>query len=309
MSDRKLLLDLGGTNLRAGLGSVDTLLIDDISKTKVDKDEEIFKVIRSYVEKNNIKEIIFSAAGPRSINKVSMTNRSLEINGTHIEDEFNVSRCDILNDWESIGYCLPLLKDEDFIQLKGGQRNPKETSVAIGPGTGLGFSILRYVNDIPYVFATELGNTKSFNDYLLNIFKLKPCNDFSVLESFLSGTGIQKIYKSISGESMPTEDIVDSYGDNKLATELLNNFCKAFGRILADINLTILANGGVYFAGSLMRRIHKLEAIEYLFEEFDSHNSRHHKDLLINTSINLITKEHTPLYGNLNYSIVRRMHE
>ena len=309
MSDRKLLLDLGGTNLRAGLGSTDTFLIDDISKTRVDKNEEIFEVIRSYIKKDNIKEIIFSAAGPRSTNKVSMTNRSLEISGTSIEDEFKVSRCDMLNDWESIGYCLPLLNDEDFIQLKGGQRNPEETSIAIGPGTGLGFSILRYINNTPYVFATELGNTKSFNDYLFKRFELEPSNDFSVLESFLSGTGIQKIYRSISGEDVSSEDVVDSYGDDKKATQLLNNFCRAFGRILADLNLTILAKGGIYFAGGLMRRIHKLEAIEYLFQEFNSHNSKHHKDLLKNTSINLITKEHTPLYGNLNYSIVRRMHE
>ena len=92
MSDRKLLLDLGGTNLRAGLGSTDTFLIDDISKTRVDKSEEIFEVIRSYLKKDNIKEIIFSVAGPRSTNKVSMTNRSLQINGTSIEDEFKVSR-------------------------------------------------------------------------------------------------------------------------------------------------------------------------------------------------------------------------
>ena len=224
MSDRKLLLDLGGTNLRAGLGSTDTFHIEDISKTRVDKNEEIFEVIRSYIKKDNIKEIIFSAAGPRSTNKVSMTNRSLEINGTSIEDEFKVSRCDMLNDWESIGYCLPLLNDEDFIQLKEGQRNPEETSIAIGPGTGLGFSILRYINNTPYVFATELGNTKSFNDYLFERFELEPSNDFSVLESFLSGTGIQKIYRSISGEDVSSEDIVDSYGDNKKATQLLNNF-------------------------------------------------------------------------------------
>ena len=107
-----------------------------------------------------------------------MTNRSLEISGTSIEDEFKVSRCDMLNDWESIGYCLPLLNDEDFIQLKEGQRNPEETSIAIGPGTGLGFSILRYINNTPYVFATELGNTKSFNDYLFERFELEPSNDF-----------------------------------------------------------------------------------------------------------------------------------
>ena len=66
---------------------------------------------------------------------------------------------------------------------------------------------------------------------------------------------------SISGEYVSSQDKVDTYGDNKKATQLLNNFCRAFGRILADLNLTILAKGGIYFAGGLMRRIHKLESI------------------------------------------------
>ena len=35
----------------------------------------------------------------------------------------------------------------------------------------------------------------------------------------------------------------------------------------------------------------------------------HHYHTNEDEVINLITKEHTPLYGNLNYSIVRRFHE
>ena len=46
-----------------------------------------------------------------------MTNRSLEISGTSIEDELT-SRCDMLNDWESIGYCSSLLNDEDLFSSR-----------------------------------------------------------------------------------------------------------------------------------------------------------------------------------------------
>ncbi len=306
---KKLLLDLGGTNLRAGIGDAKDLSIIDVSKTKVSSNEEIFNVIKDYTKDENLNEIIFSAAGPRHDNVVSMTNRSLELDGNVIQNTFKVNRCDMLNDWESIGYCLPLLNQDDFILLKGGNREPKKTSIAIGPGTGLGVSILRHINQIPYVFATELGNTKSFNNYLNQQFQIQNTSDFKVLENYLSGTGIQKIYKSISGISLSSEQIVDAYNLDKTATFVIDNFCKCLGRVLADLNLTVMAVGGIYFAGALMRRMQKLGAVELLISEFNEHHSQHHRKILTDTSIHLITKEHTPLYGNLNYSIVRRLHE
>ena len=90
---------------------------------------------------------------------------------------------------------------------------------------------------------------------------------------------------------------------------MLNNFGKSMGRVLADLSLTSMATGGIYFAGSLMRSLSQLDVIAALKDEYEDHASEHHQSILKNISINLITKPHTPLYGNLNYSIVRRLHE
>ena len=106
-----------------------------------------------------------------------------------------------------------------------------------------------------------------------------------------------------------SEAIVDSYNSDELSTEILNSFGKALGRILADLSLTSMSTGGIYFAGSLMRALNELEVMKYLTKEYDDHNSSHHQEILNNIPMNLITKQHTPLYGNLNYSIVRRLHE
>ena len=94
MIRKKLLLDLGGTNLRAGIGDAKDLSIIDVSKTKVSSNEEIFNVIKDYTKDENLNEIIFSAAGPRHENVVSMTNRSLELDGNVIQNTFKVNRCD-----------------------------------------------------------------------------------------------------------------------------------------------------------------------------------------------------------------------
>ncbi len=309
MSTETLLIDLGGTNLRAGAGDTSSMTISDIQKIKVDTNKDIFDAINEINSKNNYEEIVISAAGPVSENKISMTNRELEISATDLEKELNVKECHLLNDWESIGYSLPLMTKNDFNVIKSGNMDNSQTCLAIGPGTGLGFSVLRHVRNVPYVYPTELGNARSYNDHLSNLFKISNSKNFIVLENYLSGTGIKKIYAEKSGKNLTTEEIVSLYLEDDLATFILNNFVVALNNILQDLALTFNARGGIFFAGSLMRTISEMNSINYIKEEFNKHSSEAHSNILKNISINLINKEHTPLYGNLNYSVIRRSHE
>ena len=309
MNTETLLIDLGGTNLRAGAGNTSSMTISNIQKIKVDTNKDIFDALNEISSKNNYEEIVISAAGPVSENKISMTNRELEISAADLEKELNVKECHLLNDWESIGYSLPLMTKNDFNVIKSGNMDNSQTCLAIGPGTGLGFSVLRYVGNVPYVYPTELGNARSYNDHLSNLFEISNSKNFIVLEDYLSGTGIKKIYAEKSGKNLTTEEIVSLYLEDDLATFVLNNFVVALNNILQDLALTFNARGGIFFAGSLMRTISEMNSINYIKEEFNKHSSEAHSNILKNISINLINKEHTPLYGNLNYSVIRRLHE
>ena len=309
MNTETLLIDLGGTNLRAGAGDTSSMTISDIQKIKVDTNKDIFDALNEISSKNNYEEIVISAAGPVSENKISMTNRELEISAADLEKELNVKECHLLNDWESIGYSLPLMTKNDFNLIKSGNMDNSQTCLAIGPGTGLGFSVLRHVGNVPYVYPTELGNARSYNDHLSNLFEISNSKNFIVLEDYLCGTGIKKIYAEKSGKNLTTEEIVSLYSVDDLATFILNNFVVALNNILQDLALTFNARGGIFFAGSLMRTISEMNSINYIKEEFNKHSSEAHSDILKNISINLISKEHTPLYGNLNYSVIRRLHE
>ena len=309
MNTETLLIDLGGTNLRAGAGDTSSMTISDIQKIKVDTNKDIFDALNEISSKNNYEEIVISAAGPVSENKISMTNRELEISAADLEKELNVKECHLLNDWESIGYSLPLMTKNDFNVIKSGNMDNSQTCLAIGPGTGLGFSVLRHVGNVPYVYPTELGNARSYNDHLSNLFEISNSKNFIVLEDYLSGTGIKKIYAEKSGKNLTTEEIVSLYLEDDLATFVLNNFVVALNNILQDLALTFNARGGIFFAGSLMRTISEMNSINYIKKEFNKHSSEAHSNILKNISINLINKEHTPLYGNLNYSVIRRLHE
>ena len=309
MSENILLLDLGGTNLRIGLGNKDLKSIDKISKQKIDSNEHLHEIIGNIVRDSKSSEIVMSVAGPKTNNSITMTNRNLVFDSDELKKDTNTKMFSLLNDWESIGYCLPLLDDSDIKVIKGGKIDNEQTCLAIGPGTGLGFSVLRYINGHPYVSATELGNTRLYNNFLINHFELDDIDEFQVLESFISGKGLEKIYFSKTKEKLTSEEIVKSFDSDKNSNFVLIKFNEAIGKILSDLALTFLAYGGIYIAGSLMRSINELDINDFMNNSFVSHPSNEHKNILENTSINLITKEHTPLYGNLNYSIVRRFHE
>ena len=145
MNTETLLIDLGGTNLRAGTGDTSSMTISDIQKIKVVTNEDIFDALHDINSKSNYEEVVISAAGPVSENKISMTNRDLELKATDLEKKLNVKQCHLLNDWESIGYSLPLMTKNDFKVIKNGNMDNSQTCLAIGPGTGLGFSVLRHV--------------------------------------------------------------------------------------------------------------------------------------------------------------------
>ena len=309
MSAETLLIDLGGTNLRAGVGNPESLKVSDVKKFPIRTNDDFYKALDSINSEAKCDEIIISAAGPCENNKISMTNRNLSISGTDVEKRLGATECYLLNDWESIGYSLPLMKDNDLKTIKPGNLDLQNTCLAIGPGTGLGFSVLRYVKNTPYVYATELGNTKSFNAYFSKLFEVDNNLEFLVLEDFLSGSGIKKIFNEKSGENITPEEVVSRYGNNDLATFVIDKFVIGLGVLLSDLALTFNAKGGIFFAGSIMRTISEMNAINMLKDNFESHHSEAHNEILKNISINLINKEHTPLYGNLNYSVIRRLHE
>ena len=66
MNTETLLIDLGGTNLRAGAGDTSSMTISDIQKIKVDTNKDIFDALNEISSKNNYEEIVIYAAGPVS---------------------------------------------------------------------------------------------------------------------------------------------------------------------------------------------------------------------------------------------------
>ena len=305
---KTLLLDLGGTHLRAGFAKDHEKEILDMKKIKINEIGSIESSIEDLVSQIEPQEIIFSAAGPRKENTIKMTNRNFNIDGDELSKKFGI-QCHLLNDWESIGYCIPTLASHEIIEIKEDLNKKNESLMAIGPGTGLGCVQIKYKKDIPNIFSTEVGNTRQYNSFLNEHFKLSDTDEFHYLEHYISGSGLKKIYFIKTQKDISPEEILDRYGNDEVCTNVVDDFIEAFYKILSDLALTFLIKGKIYLVGGLMRSLCNLKSMREKTENFINHPSDEHNKILKNCGIYLVKKEHTPLYGNLNYARIRTINE
>ena len=294
-----LLVDIGGTNMRyaySRLGSNDIFESQRMSLDNLDNFENIVSDLINHTD-FNIKNAVFSIAGPKVLNTIKMTNRSFSANADAIKGNFLLDQCHLLNDWESIGYSLTTTPENNIEYLKKGMPF-NSNSLVLGPGTGLGAAF----SNGSFVLPTEVGNTTNWTAALLKNFNIKNNDNFLILEDIVSGNGISKLYKAVSGESVSAEEVITRFNSNEnYAEEVINGFIKSLAHVLSDLALSYVPGNGIYLAGGLSRTLAALIDHDSFEVEFLANKSSVHKDLLKNIKIGVITREHTCLYGNLNY--------
>jgi len=294
-----LLVDIGGTNMRSAYSKLGDDFIYDTNKNSLEDLKNFNSVITDLISNANfdIRNAVFSIAGPKIANNISMTNREFTFDSDKAKKIFNLDQCYLLNDWESIGYSLSSTPENEIELIKDGisfNRN----SLIIGPGTGLGAAF----NNAGNVLPTEIGNTTNWNDSLLENFSVKDKTNYTKLEDILSGTGIKKLYKSITGQSITPEEVIKRYkADEDSAKEVIDGFIKCLAEVLSDLSLTYIPGNGIYLAGGLIRSLFDLIDPKSFYDDFISNKSSIHQGLLKDIKIGVIKREHSCLYGNLNY--------
>ena len=108
--DKKvLLIDIGGTNIRTATAKIGSCELQNANKSNLDCLDPFDEIIQNLLnEDKDIKHIVFSIAGPKLHQSISMTNREFTIDELDIFNKFELDSCHILNDWESIGHGLSL---------------------------------------------------------------------------------------------------------------------------------------------------------------------------------------------------------
>jgi len=181
-----------------------------------------------------------------------------------------------VNDLVATAYEIPFLKkDEVFTIKEGNELKEPERVVVLAPGTGLGQAFLVYEGRQRVVIPSEGGHsdfapTDEF-EILLFRYLLKKFGRVSY-ERIISGSGIPNIFdflietnfgepKKETLERMKTEDIAAVISEmaihkkDKVCEKTLDVFVSVLGAHAGNMAITFLANGGVYLAGGIPRKI------------------------------------------------------
>ena len=290
-----LLVDIGGTNIRYAVYDNDSPDINDVHKTKFEID--VFdEMLKKIIDANNVDQLVISAAGPKIENTISMTNKNFILNSDVLRNKFNLKKCYLLNDWEAIAYSYDYVFDNIKFIKKGKKFNNQ--ILFLGPGTGLGAALLI---DNKIVVSTEIGNTGNTTQFLRTNFNFEIPENIT-LEEIISGTGISNLYKFKTGMTLSAEEILNKYSeDDQESIDVINGFIKCLAQTLSDLSLTFLPGNGILLAGSLMRSLYQFIDTKEFKENFVGVKKGVHKEILDMISVGIITKERTPLYGNLSF--------
>jgi glucokinase len=298
LNSKVLLIDIGGTNIRTASAQVGSSELLNANKKNLNCLDSFEEMLQGFLDQDaSLKHIVFSIAGPKLNNSISMTNRKFKIDEAEILKNFEIDSCHILNDWESIGHGLSLFKKNEMHAINEG--NPFNNSALIlGPGTGLGAAQV-INNDI--VLPTEIGNSLLAIPGLLDELGATQYEDFLVIEDIISGGGLAKIYSYFATHKKSPEEIVKTYHSDEFAKKSIELFLKALSQILSELALAYMPGQGIYLAGGLVRSLDEFLNPETFMKDFLVNKKSMHKDVLAQMPISLIKKEMTCLHGSLNF--------
>ena len=264
MSDRILLADVGGTNVRFAvlvdgtIGPIVHLAVADYARF----DEALAAYLAREKDRGQIRSALFAVAGVVQGERCPLTNNPWVVDASELRASFGFAEVRLINDFEAVAWSLPNLARTDLRQLGGGPPRPGAPMLAIGPGTGLGVAL--YVpNGKGRVLKSEGGHTtlpsgSPREDAIIAL--LRDRFGHVSAERVVSGPGLINLYRTIAaldGVSVPerrsseiSRAAID--GTCPVSRAALDIFCAVLGEVAGNFALALGAQGGVFLGGGIV---------------------------------------------------------
>jgi len=276
--------DIGGTKTFLQLADIEVgLKYDVIFEKKYVSSEwgSLTPMVQDFMQKSALTTDIqaqtacFGIAGPVNGRNARTTNLPWKLNADDMERDTGIAKIRFINDFQSIGYGIEVLSDDDVVVLNQGNEVSHATRVIIGAGTGLGQCLLVWQGDHYEVVASEGGHadfSPTDAEQIALLQYLQKQFGRCTWERVASGSGIRHIHDFML-ETYPGEEtaelaqarndgdpsaaisIAASQGKDRLAKRSMDMFCKIYGAQAGNLALTGLASGGIYVAGGVAPRI------------------------------------------------------
>lgn len=319
MTDPCLLIgDIGGTNARFALATPDGRGFSNELTLSCADYETAEQGVADYLERSGSGRpdvICLAAAGPVVDDCVRFTNNHWVIDSRALKEKFSSSSVQLLNDFESIAYSIPML-DEDDVATIGlvpfePDRKGDLTFGVLGPGTGLGAGGLLVRDKGIYPIVGEASHAGFAPETVLQfkvLEQLRQRFERVSSERLISGPGLENIYWAlcrIRGE--PTIEITAAEifsrvlaNEDAIAVEATQLFFEALGQVAGNLALALGAFDGIYLAGGIVKRYPDMLNSSSFRSGFE--NKGRHRVLMEKVPTLLITHPQPGLLGASYYA-------
>lgn len=250
-----------------------------------------------------VRSACLAVAGVVQKGVVKMTNRPWTIEAAAIKAQFSLAQVDLINDLEALAYGVLTLEHGDFETLQVGKPTPHGNKAVIAAGTGLGEAGLFWDGQHyhPVVGEGGLCNFAPQNlEELSFLNRLLQQKEYAVVEDFLSGRGLERLYSYLYGKEKNAETItIEALEGKPSSLQVANQFITLYAAQAGNLALRYLATGGIFIGGGIAKHLLPLMRQGRFVEAFSSHRGL--AEVLKKIPIHVITKPRACLQGALLY--------
>ena len=319
----KLIGDIGGTNARFALASLDDSSYSCFKKFRCADFDNVIDAIKFYIKDQGIgtfDEVYLAVAAPVYGDKIKIINNHWVVDKKELSKVFSLEKIYVINDFESIAYAIDSIDNSNYYNLNSlkyeHNTNTSYNIGIVGPGTGLGGSGLRKSKERLNAYAAELGHVgfSPQNEIQIELTEILKSKFQRVInESFVSGPGIQNIFwalhkiKNKSYKEISTEEIFNQANSNELSKQSLDIFFEMLGQVAGDYALATGAFDGILITGDLIKNYKGLIRNSRFRYGFD--NKDNYQDLMQRIPTALIDVSEIGLLGIYQFFRVKKLNE
>jgi glucokinase len=262
----RLVADLGGTNCRLALVAEGGQSSDQsFGHAKSYRNEQFAlftDLLMQYLtgeDTPQISEMVIAVAGPVSGHVAQLTNRGWQISAQELSAQLNGIPVHLLNDLSALGHSLPMLLDEDLIQVHSvADITNQPQKLVIGIGTGFNLSPLPLTSTGVICLEAEYGHVALPLDlYQALAARLgEKAAEFRTVECCFSGRGFEALYAAVL-PGTPRQQAAEIMAAAKApkTSEFLSFYAKLLAILARNLLKGFMPRGGLYFAGTVARSL------------------------------------------------------
>ncbi|MDP6375481.1 MAG: glucokinase [Pseudomonadales bacterium] len=254
--------DIGATWARLAVASESTLLAKEVVPlARFGSAVELVRFALTHFDLKEVSGACLAVAGPASEDGISITNGSLEFEADQLTRLLGTHTY-LVNDFCALGHAVPHLTN--LFRLGGEAEQVRGVKALLGPGTGLGMSILVPVGERDWMVVpsegghADLAAGSPLEQELVGVLHSR--FEHVCWETVLSGSGLVNLYRAVAAIwGAPAEDLtpeqVSSAGidiSDPMCHQTLELFCGFLGAAAGNLAVTLCAQGGVYLGGGIL---------------------------------------------------------